>query len=93
MKTREEKQAHFNQTIETAKMVADNPAFVLGHIKMFGGKFEATNNKNASATKKGSGRFHVQGNGTGKTDKQKAAGSYARGMRNWCNNKPAKGRV
>lgn len=45
--------------------------------------------RNVSATKSGPGRRHAQGDGTGanKTAKQKSAGAYGKGLRNWCNSK------
>lgn len=45
--------------------------------------------RNPSATKSGPGRRHAQGDGTGanKTSKQKSAGAYGKGLRNWCNSK------
>lgn len=48
-----------------------------------------------SHTKSGPGRRHVDGDGTHAhlTIKQKQAGAYGRGLRNWCNRKPSKGRV
>jgi len=52
-----------------------------------------TDTKNAHFRKKGPGRKHKQGDGTGKTAKQKAAGRYARGLQNWRNGKPDQGRV
>lgn len=41
------------------------------------------------ASKAGPGRRHVEGDGTGKTVKQKKAGAYGRGLRNWITNKQA----
>ena len=41
------------------------------------------------ASKAGPGRRHVQGDGTGKTVKQKRAGAYGKGLRNWITNKQA----
>jgi hypothetical protein len=51
------------------------------------GNTAALRQRNASATKGGSGRRHAQGDGTGanKTTKQKSAGAYGKGLRNWCN--------
>lgn len=44
----------------------------------------AGNQRNKSATKAGTGRRHVQGDGTGKnkTVKQKRAGMFGKGLRN-----------
>lgn len=52
-------------------------------------------NKNAHCTKSGPGRFHKQGDGTHKylTLKQRRAGSYAKGLRNWITQKQAAARV
>ena len=41
------------------------------------------------ASKAGPGRRHVQGDGTGKSVKQKKAGAYGNGLRNWITNKQA----
>ena len=41
------------------------------------------------ASKDGPGRRHFQGDGTGKTAKQKRAGAYGKGLRNWITNKQA----
>mgnify|MGYP003577056967 CR=1 FL=1 len=41
------------------------------------------------ASKAGPGRRHAQGDGTGKSVKQKRAGSYGKGLRNWITNKQA----
>lgn len=53
------------------------------------GNTAALRQRNASATKSGPGRRHAQGDGTGanKTAKQKSAGAYSKGLRNWCNSK------
>jgi hypothetical protein len=47
--------------------------------------------KQASNTKSGPGRKHKHGGE--KTAKQKAAGSYSRGLTTWRTGKPSKGRV
>jgi hypothetical protein len=41
--------------------------------------------RNLRATKSGPGRLHANGDGT-RTTKQKRAGAYGRGLRNWINN-------
>lgn len=41
-------------------------------------------NKQEHHRKAGPGRIHAQGNGV-KTKKQKQAGAFARGLRNWIN--------
>lgn len=51
-----------------------------------------TNQRNACATKSGPGRRHEDGDGS-RTVEQKKAGAYGRGLRNWMNRKPNKGRV
>lgn len=48
--------------------------------------------RNRSATKAGPGRLYEEGDGT-RTVAQKKAGAFGRGMRNWCNGKPSKGRI
>ena len=51
----------------------------------------STNRKNPSTTKSGPGRFHKQGDGTHDhlTLKQRRAGAYAKGLRNWITQKQA----
>lgn len=47
--------------------------------------------KKPSHTKRGPGRFHAQGDGTHRslTLKQRKAGAYGNGLRNWITNKQA----
>lgn len=45
-------------------------------------------NRNASATKSGPGRYHQQGDGS-RTTEQRKAGAYGRGLRNWITRKQA----
>lgn len=47
--------------------------------------------KKPSATKSGPGRYHSQGDGTHRdlTLKQRQAGAYGKGLRNWANTKAA----
>lgn len=53
---------------------------------------QAHGNCTPNTTRSGPGRYHKQGDGS-RTAKQKRAGAFARGMRNWCNGKMSKGRV
>lgn len=48
--------------------------------------------RNASATKSGPGRRHVDGHTTA-VERVKKPGAYGKGLRNWANRKPAKGRI
>lgn len=47
----------------------------------------AHGNKNASHRKAGPGRYHFAGDGS-RTAKQKSAGAYGRGLRNWLKTRP-----
>lgn len=49
--------------------------------------------KKPSFTKSGPGRYHRQGDGSNKSPKQLAAGSYGKGLVTWRNGRPSKGRV
>lgn len=51
--------------------------------------------KHQSHTKNGPGRYHAQGDGTHAhlTLKQRKAGSYGNGLRNWITNKQAAGQA
>lgn len=51
--------------------------------------------KNPHSTKRGPGRFHRQGDGTHRslTLKQRNAGAYGLGLRNWITQKQAAARV
>lgn len=56
------------------------------------GTYTTHSQRNASATKSGPGRRHADGH-TNAVERVKKPGAYGKGLRNWCNRKPAKGRI
>jgi len=57
---------------------------IIGVASGVSDKKQAHGCKNESSRKAGPGRYHANGDGT-KTDKQKRAGAFGRGLRNWIN--------
>lgn len=59
---------------------------IMHRLGIADGAILAKGQKNASHRKAGPGREHIQGNGS-KTNEQKRAGAFGRGLRNWITNK------